>query len=63
VDDFMDLKLDDALKLAKKKLKEGSSEEAKRIYKDVLWRFPANKKAKSGLKALSGSPVGKGGEF
>jgi len=56
----MDLKLDDALKLAKKTLKEGSAEEAKRIYQDILRRFPANKKAKIGLKALSGSPVGKG---
>ena len=55
----MDLKLDDALKLAKKTLKEGSAEEAKRIYQDILRRFPANKKAKIGLKALSGSPVGK----
>ena len=55
----MDLKLDDALKLAKKTLKEGSAEEAKRIYQDILRRFPANKKAKTGLKALSGSPVGK----
>ena len=56
----MDLKLDDALKLAKKTLKEGSAEEAKRIYQDILLRFPANKKAKIGLKAISGSPVGKG---
>ena len=55
----MDLKLDDALKLAKKTLKEGSAEEAKRIYQDILRRFPANKKAKIGLKTLSGSPVGK----
>ena len=31
----MDLKLDDALKLAKKTLKEGSAEEAKRIYQDI----------------------------
>jgi protein O-GlcNAc transferase len=59
----MDFKLDEALKLAKKKLKEGSSEEAKRIYQDILRRFPANKKAKSGLKALSGRPVGKSQKF
>jgi tetratricopeptide (TPR) repeat protein len=59
VDDLMVLKLDEALKLAKKKLKEGSSEDAKPIYQDILRRFPANKKAKIGLKALSGSPVGK----
>ena len=55
----MDLKLDDALKLAKKKLKEGSAEEAKHIYQDILRRFPANKKAKIGLKAVSGNPTGK----
>jgi len=59
----MDLKLDEALKLAKKKLKEGSSEEAKRIYQDILRRFPANKKAKGGLKSLSGSPAGKSHNF
>ena len=55
----MDLKLDDALKLVKKKLKEGSPEEAKRLYQDILRKFPANKKAKIGLKALLGSPTGK----
>jgi tetratricopeptide (TPR) repeat protein len=59
----MDLKLDEALKLAKKKFKEGSSEEASHIYHDVLKRFPANKKAKSGLAALSGRPVGKSQKF
>ena len=53
----MDLKLDGALKLANKKLKEGSLEEAKLIYQDILRRFPANKKAKNALKALSGSPT------
>ena len=57
VDNFMDLKLDGALKLANKKLKEGSLEEAKLIYQDILRRFPANKKAKNALKALSGSPT------
>ena len=49
----MDLKLDDALQLAKKTLKEGSAEGAKRIYQDILRRFPANEKAKIGLKAES----------
>ena len=52
----MNLKLDNALNLAKKNFKEGSHEEAKRIYQDILGKFPENKKAKSGLKALSGSP-------
>jgi protein O-GlcNAc transferase len=46
------LKLDKALKLAKQKSKEGSSEEARQIYKDILDRFPKNKKAIEGIKAL-----------
>jgi len=46
------LKLDKALKLAKQKSKEGSSEEAQQIYKDILDRFPKNKKAIEGIKAL-----------
>jgi len=54
------LKLDQAIKFAKKKVKDGAPEEAKRIYQDILGRFPANKKAKIGLEALSVSPVGKG---
>jgi protein O-GlcNAc transferase len=60
VDDFVHLKLDEALKLAKKKLNEGFPDESKCIYRDILRRFPANKKAKSGLKALSCGPVGEG---
>ena len=51
----MDLKLDQALILAKKKLKEGSTVEAKRIYQDILTNFPANKKAQHGIRALSGN--------
>ena len=46
------LKLDTALRLAKKKSKEGSSGEARTIYKDILYRFPKNKKAIDGIKAL-----------
>ena len=53
------LKLDQALKLAKKKVKEGSPEEAKRIYQDVLVKFPKNKRASDGLKGLTGKTVGK----
>ena len=45
----MDLKLDQALSLANKRLKEGSTEEAKSIYQDVLAKFPTNKKAKAKL--------------
>ena len=54
------LKLDQAIKLAKNKSKEGSSEEAKHIYQDILVKFPRNKKAIDGLKGLSGGTVGKG---
>ena len=55
----MDLKLDQALMLAKKKLKEGSVEEAKHIYQDILAKFPANKKAKHGIKAILANPTDK----
>mgnify|MGYP003309912554 CR=1 FL=1 len=44
------MKLDQALKLAKKK----ASEEAKKIYQDILVKFPKNKKALDGLKGHSG---------
>ena len=53
------LKLDQALKLAKKKAKAGSPEEAKRIYQDILTKFPKNKRASDGLKGLAGKTVGK----
>ena len=55
----MDLKLDQALMLAKKKLKDGSAEEAKHIYQDILAKFPANEKAKRGIKPLLGNATGK----
>ena len=47
------LKLDKALRLAKNNVKEGSNEEAKRIYQDILEKFPKNKKAQQGLTALN----------
>jgi len=53
------LKLDQAIKLAKKKAKDGAPEEAKRIYQDILTKFPKNKRAIDGIKALAGRPVGK----
>ena len=53
------LKLDQAIKLATKKSKEGAPEEAKRIYQDVLAKFPKNKRATDGLKGLAGRPVEK----
>ena len=58
--DILDtLKLDPAIKLAKKKSKEGYTEEAKRVYQDTLVRLPKNKGAIDGMKALAGGPVGK----
>jgi tetratricopeptide (TPR) repeat protein len=53
------LKLDQAITLAKKKSKEGSPGKAKRIYQDVLVKFPKNKRALDGLKGLTGGSVGK----
>jgi tetratricopeptide (TPR) repeat protein len=53
------LKVDHAIKLAKKKAKDGAPEEAKRIYQDILTKFPKNKRAIDGIKALAGRPVGK----
>jgi tetratricopeptide (TPR) repeat protein len=53
------LKLDQAIKLAKKKAKDGSPEEAKLIYQDILAKFPKNKRASDGLKALASRPVSK----
>jgi tetratricopeptide (TPR) repeat protein len=52
------LKLDQAIKLARKKSKHGLAVEAKRIYQDILTKFPKNKKAIDGIKALSGGPIG-----
>ena len=46
------LKLDQALKLAKKKEKAGLTIEAKSIYRDILTKFPKNTKAVEGLKTL-----------
>ncbi len=47
------LKLDKALRLAKNNVKEGSHAEAKRIYQDILKKFPKNKRAQQGLAALN----------
>ena len=51
------LKLDQAIKLAKNKSKEGAPEEAKKIYQDILSTFPKNKRAQDGLKRLRGTGV------
>ena len=53
------LKLDQAISLANKKAKEGDLEEAKRIYQDILSKFPKNKRARDGLKGLAGRPARK----
>ena len=54
-----ELKLHEALKLAKKKVKDGLSEEAKRIYKDILKKFPKNRKAIDGIKVSSKKAISK----
>ena len=53
------LKLDQAISLAKKKAKDGSLEDSKRIYLNILAKFPKNKRARDGLKGLSSGVVGK----
>ena len=51
------MKLDQALRLAKKKINEGAPEGAKLIYEDILARFPKNMRAIEGLKSLQLKPV------
>jgi tetratricopeptide (TPR) repeat protein len=46
------LKLDQAVKLAKEKAKNGFTYEAQSIYQDILTKFPKNKGALHGLRAL-----------
>ena len=53
------LNLYQALKLAKENLKDGLSDEAKGIYEDILNKFPKNKKAVDGIKALSKKAISK----
>ncbi|MDA8839738.1 tetratricopeptide repeat protein [bacterium] len=51
--DILDnLKLDETLKLAKRKLKSGDYEQARSIYKSILTKFPNNKTAKSQFDKL-----------
>ncbi len=45
------LNLENALRLANKKVKVLKTDEAKQIYKDILSKFPQNKRAQEGLKA------------
>jgi protein O-GlcNAc transferase len=51
-------KLDKALRLAKRTLKDGQLEEAKSIYEDILQKFPKHKQALIALQSLTeGTPV------
>ena len=56
------LKLDQAIKLAKKKAKDGSPQEAKRIYQDILTKYPKNKIARAELRRLAGGTFSKASE-
>ena len=46
------LNLNQAIMLAKTKAKEGSPEDAQNIYRNILYKFPQNKRALDGIKAL-----------
>ena len=48
-----ELKLDQAIKLAKIKAKNGLEWEAKQIYDNILQKFPKNQRARNGINALS----------
>ena len=48
------MKLDKALRLAKRKYKEGHVEEANNIYQEILQKFPKNKNALIAVKSLFG---------
>ena len=51
------LKLSQALQLAKKKTKEGNCKEARKIFQDIILKFPKNKKAIEGIKTLKDLPI------
>jgi predicted O-linked N-acetylglucosamine transferase (SPINDLY family) len=53
------LELDQAIKLARKKLKARANDEAEQIYRDILKKYPYNKKAKEGLAAILRGTRGK----
>ena len=48
------MKLEKALRLAKKKLKNNQVEDAKNIYQDILQKFSKNKQALVALQLLGG---------
>ena len=47
------MQLDQALRLAEKKTNAGLSEDATKIYQDILVKFPKNKRALNGIKKLT----------
>ena len=47
-----ELKLDQALRLARSKSRQGALDEAKHIYQDILIKLPKNKRARDGLRDL-----------
>ena len=49
------LKLNNALRLAEKMAKDDNNEEAKKIYKDIVAKFPKNKRAQKNLTTLNKS--------
>jgi protein O-GlcNAc transferase len=50
-------KLDKALRLAKRTLKDGQLEQAKSIYEDILQKFPKHKQALIALQSLTGGLI------
>ena len=54
-----ELKLDKALKLAKKKEKDGRNDEARQIYRDILKKFSKNKRALDALNSLNSKTLTK----
>ena len=51
------LNLDQAIMLAKRKAKEGSPADAQNIYHDILYKFPKNRRAQYGIKALRNGSI------
>ena len=51
------LNLNQALKLATKKVREGKPSEAILVYNEILNKFPKNKKAQKALRSLTSDPV------
>ena len=51
------LSLDQAIMLAKRKAKEGSPADAQNIFHDILYKFPNNRRAQYGIKALRNGSI------